>query len=1148
MKKRPLIFAFTCLLAITFCSQLPLFAGKRNEKNRHETQYKKKSASASSSRHPKKRKTKCVSNDLKVCGGLEVGGNTVLDQTLIVTGNGYLGADLNVNGNTSLDGNLNLLGNETIGGNLQVDGNGTFEGDLGLTGNEFVQGSLTVNGAIYQKPVRKWETGAFWHRGDFVEERYLTVASQDIALQESPSPTRNGSISLAPGYVISPQMIPQSNPVAGLESQVLQLTITNVAITSTTVTFTVASTTGVASNDVLVVSGFTGANAFLNNTYPATGTSLTITPTTIAFSNEFGYLAQTISATGLIEIAKPSGTFFTEELWLVNYPAMYNNCVVMRVASVAPDGKSFTTSSMWLPQGDGGSNWPDFSPTTAAVLTTIASTSNGLTLPQTNIDVASASAFATSGTLMITTSQGLQQVTYTGKSGNTFTGCSGGIGILSTGASVAALPNTSEMWRLIRVRLNPMFATWVGNMDHLGNAVVRAKMAVNRNKNFQMYLLLAELQEDNTWKVVTPSTDGPNLRHVDEYGLAKWELSGLKLGTKYTALAIIPTNSLIQLINIGELDFNSTLFRNQLQNGVSSFSTTVFQMPYPADSDADITLAVTSCYFAQQEVGFNLLKNKNYDFLISTGDTIYGDYGGNSLLSFTFPNNAGSALGFGAQAYMIWPQYYNIGTASQTGTTITGVGTAFSSSMNPGIILFQDSTTAVINGFVNATTLTTIQSQSVASQPYTIYFGAGLLRAPNALTTPLTINSSNNLLAMNDVLYTLPSGTYATPQAVASMLTTVLGSKYQVFVDGSNRLIINEPTWNGYGYSQQYTNLFKGTYFADTISNMGMYAVTDDHEVTNNYFYLTAIAQNQQASPTEATIAQTMNTNPQAILYGVNLQKSGATLSANPTPAIPVLNPSIDTAIHEFDRYMPGKFVGTVDSNNRQGFVRWGQVELIILSSIPYRDPSGNYIYYDTLNEFMRQDQLDFLIDRLTNSDAKVKLVLYSRALDAGFYNQSDFDEMKDKYVSIATNIGFNQTDAESTFDKLFRFSSTGFSTAFLEPVAPNNAWLTDVFIPALESTGAKNVYFLAGGAHYSYIDRLVEGSPYISIQTAGVGSVADGNVPLAAKYGINPQIIAYEKGRGCIDITVSPKRGKIIVSLLNTEGLENVTEFDIVD
>jgi hypothetical protein len=74
------------------------------------------------------------------------------------------------------------------------------------------------------------------------------------------------------------------------------------------------------------------------------------------------------------------------------------------------------------------------------VLTTIAGGSNGQTLPQAAIAVNSTTGFpAGPGTIYIFTSTGTQIVSYTSTSGgNTFTGCSGGTGVMTTGKNVTS--------------------------------------------------------------------------------------------------------------------------------------------------------------------------------------------------------------------------------------------------------------------------------------------------------------------------------------------------------------------------------------------------------------------------------------------------------------------------------------------------------------------------------------------------------------------------------------------------------------------------------------------------------------------------------------------------------------------------------------
>lgn len=75
---------------------------------------------------------------------------------------------------------------------------------------------------------------------------------------------------------------------------------------------------------------------------------------------------------------------------------------------------------------------------TTIASTTIAAASNGQSLPQTIINVASTSGFPAFGSIFVTTSGGVQLVSYTGITSNTFTGCIGGTGSMSTGATVTA--------------------------------------------------------------------------------------------------------------------------------------------------------------------------------------------------------------------------------------------------------------------------------------------------------------------------------------------------------------------------------------------------------------------------------------------------------------------------------------------------------------------------------------------------------------------------------------------------------------------------------------------------------------------------------------------------------------------------------------
>lgn len=69
--------------------------------------------------------------------------------------------------------------------------------------------------------------------------------------------------------------------------------------------------------------------------------------------------------------------------------------------------------------------------------TTIAAGSNGLTLPQATITVASTSSFPSVGSFTLNS----EIITYTGKTSTTFTGCSGGTSTMATGNTVTMVPS-----------------------------------------------------------------------------------------------------------------------------------------------------------------------------------------------------------------------------------------------------------------------------------------------------------------------------------------------------------------------------------------------------------------------------------------------------------------------------------------------------------------------------------------------------------------------------------------------------------------------------------------------------------------------------------------------------------------------------------
>jgi len=81
--------------------------------------------------------------------------------------------------------------------------------------------------------------------------------------------------------------------------------------------------------------------------------------------------------------------------------------------------------------------------------------------------------------------------------------------------------------------------------------------------------------------------------------------------------------------------------------------------------------------------------------------------------------------------------YYDTGTASQSGTTITGVGTTFTSAMVGKQIRFDSGETATIITYTSATSLEASVSQTVASSAFKITGSGYVLNLNPAPTSTL---------------------------------------------------------------------------------------------------------------------------------------------------------------------------------------------------------------------------------------------------------------------------------------------------------------------------------------------------------------------------------------------------------------------------
>jgi len=121
-------------------------------------------------------------------------------------------------------------------------------------------------------------------------------------------------------------------------------------------------------------------------------------------------------------------------------PGLYGQTVVLPVGPVA-GGTAYVQAGTGIagtPTNVAPGSPPNAIPSTAT-RTTITPPSDGVALPQPVINVASTDGFADGGgVIIVTTSDGLQFVTYKATTGTTFTGCTGGTGVMSTGGLVKA--------------------------------------------------------------------------------------------------------------------------------------------------------------------------------------------------------------------------------------------------------------------------------------------------------------------------------------------------------------------------------------------------------------------------------------------------------------------------------------------------------------------------------------------------------------------------------------------------------------------------------------------------------------------------------------------------------------------------------------
>jgi hypothetical protein len=238
---------------------------------------------------------------------------------------------------------------------------------------------------------------------------------------------------------------------------------------------------------------------------------------------------------------------------------------------------------------------------------------------------------------------------------------------------------------------------------------------------------------------------------------------------------------------------------------------------------------------------------------------------GKDLLS-ACPNDAKHTVDSGSaqQAYSVTPltqvvpyakSSYSTGTASHSGTTVTGTGTTFTSAMVGGLICYPSGKVSVIDSFTSTTSLTTIDSFTQSDGLYTIYYGgfqtdingylnANTLRLQNTtnqikLGTGSAVTTLNSTAPSSNQTLTLPDSGTSAASIVLTQGTQTLSGKYTLNSTGSDALNLGRASGSisfnpGVNTGTVTANGNSGIISVTTITNTVAPATTTGYFTVNN--------------------------------------------------------------------------------------------------------------------------------------------------------------------------------------------------------------------------------------------------------------------------------------------------------------------------
>jgi hypothetical protein len=129
------------------------------------------------------------------------------------------------------------------------------------------------------------------------------------------------------------------------------------------------------------------------------------------------------------------------------------------------------------------------------------------------------------------------------------------------------------------------------------------------------------------------------------------------------------------------------------------------------------------------------------------------------------------------KSFWVSSNTYSTGTVSQSTTTVTGSSTVFTTAMIGGLLVYTNGVQAFITGFTSTTSLTVVQSQTVTSQNYVIYYGGQQEDNTGNMCTAKASYSQASTTVIYDGTTSTKQLTFSLSSATASTTLTLAGQQ-----------------------------------------------------------------------------------------------------------------------------------------------------------------------------------------------------------------------------------------------------------------------------------------------------------------------------------------------------------------------------------